>query len=388
MQVFSSEWFKHHQRKLVWFANTWLGRKVFGIDTPGHVVNISPEGCTQLVGVDVNNQMGRFITKNFVVGAPQYALRLRKYLYPIWAGMHAIDGTLLDRFPTLLPNFGFYSFTYGPSDEIYWNTGFTYDDGAMLYYQPPPAGIAWATARNIPSANDWVNNPSVKGYTTLVDGTSGSYVEGISRVIIPFDTAGSGVFSGALILYADLDMWFEITIGNPSYLGWTTAQGAIVWCFWSTASTAAPALSEFNIARMHDEIGEDPFNAARAQRTPVTGITNTFLPGTVDNYVATAGSGLYTRIGQIMRGDRDNVTPSVSGSTLAGQAYYSSAFSYYLEGDYRYAPQLTLGYNAPVKVNVADTWRTIYGLKINIADVWHTVQSIKVNVGDVWKDVY
>lgn len=111
MQVFSKEWFLGHQKKLLWLANTWLGKRLLRIhkDCPKgkRIIKLLPNCYTW------DNEDGTvstdFRTHN------KFAKRLYYGLKPIWYAMHWWDWLVADRiwYPEL--SFSFDTLTAYPA---------------------------------------------------------------------------------------------------------------------------------------------------------------------------------------------------------------------------------------------------------------------------------
>lgn len=104
MVLFGKEWFLKHQKLLLGFANTFIGRLVFGFylnqSHPKHIVRITPNSVHWQEGRKINAE---FLTDN------QYALRLQKVLYPLWKLFHIWDMAWYPNF-----NLGFDTLTANP----------------------------------------------------------------------------------------------------------------------------------------------------------------------------------------------------------------------------------------------------------------------------------
>jgi hypothetical protein len=108
LQVFSREWFEWHQARILRFANSWLGRRFFGIQ------NDVPKG-TQLIRILPNcmtwqNDDGSYST-DFRTHA-KFAKRLYYGLKPLWFVLHGWDMVFGQQAKQL--NFGFDTLTQYP----------------------------------------------------------------------------------------------------------------------------------------------------------------------------------------------------------------------------------------------------------------------------------
>lgn len=113
MQVFSVSWFRAHQSKILWFANTKLGRYIFRIHGyrsevgKNKIIEILPNCITWRKHKEF---VSEFRTYN------KYAKRLYRAFKPIWWIFHFVDWLCLDRFIWLQPlSFGFATLTVNPA---------------------------------------------------------------------------------------------------------------------------------------------------------------------------------------------------------------------------------------------------------------------------------
>lgn len=98
--VFSKDWFKQNQSKLLRFANTFIGRKILGIKKKS-INKIDP---SSIHFKENGKQYAEFRTKNI------YALRLYKKLKPLWHLLHAWDMAVANNLKPQL-NAGFDTFS-------------------------------------------------------------------------------------------------------------------------------------------------------------------------------------------------------------------------------------------------------------------------------------
>ena len=92
MNVFSKEWFSFHQKYILRFANTWVGRKVLRIhsfDLPGNknIVAISPNSFTW----KEDTAAGRPLYKVDIRSHEKFGKRLYYGLKPLWWILHYTD---------------------------------------------------------------------------------------------------------------------------------------------------------------------------------------------------------------------------------------------------------------------------------------------------------
>lgn len=111
--VFDKSWFQKHQSKLIWLANSWLGKYVFQFDKLGHfpeyrIVKITPSSIGEII-----KARGTQVTiREYFFGFNAYARKLYFYLYPVWLLMHLWD-LFADTFTPRL-SFGFSTLTANP----------------------------------------------------------------------------------------------------------------------------------------------------------------------------------------------------------------------------------------------------------------------------------
>lgn len=138
MQVFCKDWFQHHQNKLLWFANTWVGRRILRIhgdrsDVGNRkIIKILPNAITWRL--DNAHCQTEFRTHD------KFAKRLYYAFKPFWYLLHALDWIALDRTEMLKQfSFGFDTLTAYPDP----GAGSTTTDGGVFQ----SGDDVWATIR-------------------------------------------------------------------------------------------------------------------------------------------------------------------------------------------------------------------------------------------------
>src|SRR3972149_1223821 len=107
--IFDITWFEQHQRRLLWFVNTWIGRKFFQLDRPNRlphrkrVIHIEPSFLTWFEGWSVN---GSLVFGTNFLASDGYGLRLKKAFKPFLLVAHFLDWMLFDRYSKLGFSFG------------------------------------------------------------------------------------------------------------------------------------------------------------------------------------------------------------------------------------------------------------------------------------------
>lgn len=198
MQVFSTTWFDKHQSKLIWFANTKIGRKILYINKKTsdvgnrRIVRIAPNSITWAlkVGKKKLKLQTEFRTHD------RFAKRLYHAFYPFWATIHFFDWLVLDRFEWAKPySFGFNTLTVYPDS----GSGSTTVDGYV-----ERSGVAQTFANIIAGAGTG-SGVSISNGPTLISDTVFNQYTTLVRTIATFDT--SALTAGATISAATLSVW-------------------------------------------------------------------------------------------------------------------------------------------------------------------------------------
>lgn len=366
MQVFSQEWFRQHQFRLVRFANTAMGRAVFGIPNVP-VIGIAPAGYSFISGLDLKHK--RLVCRCHAGIKDRYARRLRKYGAPFWWGLHFLDWAALDR-QRLVPSFGFATLTE------HTKSGF-YDGYFKLGSNTSWAGYVWSALRtDIQSVE--------QGSTTipLAKYRSGTVENGhafLTRAGFNFDT--SVIPSEASITGVTMAIIGSSAITNQ-ILPWLAVgnRNDIVIVKASPSNTSTMAKADY-----------DNLN------TTVRGV----LPyGTwASNYGGLGARNITLATGSVTKAGTTSLMSMFRGDLLAETVYdtrpdgwQADKFQEYLiySCDYNAnAIDLVVDYSYQIiLVNVGDVWKEISEIKVNIGDSWKTVSSLKVNIADVWKTVF
>lgn len=175
--VFGPEFFRQHQQKILWFANTWLGRYVLRIHGKRSLV-----GKNLITRIDVNaiwwEEAGKtkieFRTHN------KFSKRLYHAFYPVWALFHMWDTLVANLYVPRL-NLGFDTLTVYPDAH----TESTSVDGRVTRNGVDEAfGTIRAGAGTEVGDSD-ANNNAAK---IVASSTSNQYAD-ITRSIYLFDTS-------------------------------------------------------------------------------------------------------------------------------------------------------------------------------------------------------
>jgi hypothetical protein len=354
MQVFSKEWFKEHQFKLVRFANTFFGKMVFGIGLRDQVMGITPSSVTTLDAIDFKRGAikGKFSGHSSNI----YAARLSKRLSPVWASMHFIDWVALDR-QQLIPDFGFVTYTYGTSESP--------DYG---YFSKSGDKSAWSTLRDATTAPIYQTNYHMH-IILEEDETTASKWDQLVRGFITYDT--TNIPSGANVLSASLTIDGHIIIADD---------------VWGTNSNQDIMLTEGTPANPANVVADDfdQFIGTTLYTKLYDWNGSSFSPDPAsENEISIDISAVqvndYSCFGFVYRGDYNNVTPLGTGTGRACNVGFQWNNNDTL---------LTVEFTAEhVKINIGDSWKVVESIQINIGDSWKTLAELKINIGDVWKDI-
>ena len=172
--VFDKYWFAKHQNKLLWLANSWIGKYIFQFKKMGHhlenrIVKITPYSVGEVISIKGEEVeiKEHFFSRN------EYARKLYFYLYPLWLFMHCWDYFTADHFhlaPQL--NFGFSTLTISPSSIGAHNPV----DGYFSSYNGSD-NLAWVNTENSTVSAPTTSN----GSTTLPLTVGFMYNSGTSK---------------------------------------------------------------------------------------------------------------------------------------------------------------------------------------------------------------
>lgn len=363
-QVFSKEWFDRHQAKLVRFANSVVGRFVFGIPNVP-VIGISPAGYSFIKGVNLKDKT--LLCECRATTDAVYARRLRTYGAPVWWTAHFIDWLALDR-QTLVPNFGFATLTKesAAGSSYCWDAHFIGATGDST-------GVALATMRG--TGGYWTVSATALntslGY--IAAGVSAGYVTTLKRSGFLFDT--TTIAKAALIYTATLNLT-EAGVA-ASIKPWTTGDdNDLLFIPFAPASTSVPTYTDFN-------------NYTALVRGTVSWVGtgssgwNNVLSGggniTLDTRIIEKAD--VTGIMSLFRGDMAGVAPIINSNNYC----YHTVNSQDAPSGH---PVLTVTYTYPIEINVGDSWKDVVSMKINVGDAWKEISDFDINISDVWKTVF
>lgn len=170
MQVFSKTWFQKYQSRLLWFANTFVGRRILGIEEKGRVVEVLPN-CYTVCSGDV--------FKTDIRTHEKFGKRLYYRLKYVWHAIHWFDMLFANRFAPQL-NFGFDTTTVYPdaNPESTSVDGYTRETGSQT----------WGSIQA--GAGDTSNDSSATGDCVWISSsTTSNEWDRLSRSIFLFDTS-------------------------------------------------------------------------------------------------------------------------------------------------------------------------------------------------------
>lgn len=190
IQVFSKEWFSKHQRALLWFVNTKLGKWFFRIleHKSKRIITIAPNYLVW------QNEQGQYVAEFRTHN--RFARRLYHGLKPLWHILHLWDLTVANRVAPSL-NVGFDTFYPDEDPET------TTVDGTTRYTQSNPGQDYTVLRANAGSSFSSTTATSYAAY--LLGGDTTDKFRNIYRAFFLFDT--SALADGATIASASLDLY-------------------------------------------------------------------------------------------------------------------------------------------------------------------------------------
>lgn len=246
MIVFSQEWFKKYQKQLLFFANTWIGRRILRIHGDrsdvgkNKVVKIEPNAIHWMSG---EKYIGEYRTH------AKYSKRLYHAFKPIWWTMHAWDMAFANNLNTAL-NLGFDTLTVYPDADPETTTV----DGSAFR---TVTAETWATIRSSTGTSSISSGASLTLYRFEDSATTNRWL-GMSRSIILFNTSsikqGSTIDSAYLAVYKN----GSIEGGNTP----TVAQSDMVVVSASPSSNTNIVAADYEIAKFGSTALADRFHYA------------------------------------------------------------------------------------------------------------------------------
>lgn len=367
IQVFGADWFQRHQLKLVRFANTRLGRSVFGIPNVP-VIGISPAGYSFIKNLDLKNQ--RVICACVSGTNSEYANRLRKYGSPLWKVLHFLDRWILER-QQIVPDFGFYTLTAYPAAGLnpYYDTS----------YRASLESDTWANVRNS------AFNPDEMGYgvddevlytTFSSDLVTAWEYRAFMRLGVNFDTTSIGPL--ASIALAQLKMTPTGNVSTANFWSNSIYQDLVV-ANYSPASISALDGAD---AKTYGSTLHGGISYLGAGSWPSCYGLTANVEKVISLSVEAVKKALPTSLMVMFRGDNTNTPPDLYPGTN------KNSNSYWISADHDHnKPTLYAEYEYRILINIADSWKDVKEIYINIGDSWKSLSSLNINIGDVWKTV-
>jgi hypothetical protein len=287
--VFSTEWFKKHNKILCRIANSWIGNRVFNFRGMGHylekeIVDITPNSVAE-------HLQGNEFRRHFF-GRNEYALRLQKVFYPIWITFHIWD--IITR-PIPQLNLGFDTLT------AYSLPGTTVSGNARR----ASVNETFATIR-AGDGNASNYDSGQYGITTQINGSATTNQFAVlTRGIFLFDT--SSLTSGAIISAAILSL-------KTSAIG--TAQGN---GFEIDIVAATPASDTVLANSDYAQLGSTPFSSIAYASFVIDNYADFTLDANGQNNISKTG---ISKFGSRLNWDTDNSF----GGTWASSGYSGANF--------------------------------------------------------------
>ena len=220
LQVFSPDWFAHHQGKLIWLLNHWLTRRWFrwvlcirryDIGYDKTIIELRPHAYMVLLGEEelIGDSQSNGVAPSTIHSHPinfrvatdfrtheKYAKRLYYAFAPVWWTLHFWDWLIADRLMPRL-SFGFSTLTVYPDPS---SGAVTMD--AMV--QRTGVDDTLSTIRSF-SGNGTTAEDGPNIGSQITASTTSNQFAGCYRAILTFDTRSLPVF--AAISSAVFSMW-------------------------------------------------------------------------------------------------------------------------------------------------------------------------------------
>jgi len=382
MKVFSIDWFKHNQFRLLRFANTRFGKWILEIPYKHNVVHICPSSYSHIHSFDgkqINCMVNGWSNNVF-------AHRLRKKLAPIWWTMHFTDWAMLDRFKPL-PSFGFTTLAEEPS------TGNT-DPWDANYYKVISGGTNWATVRAYTSCDSALYSSTYVEPAMNWYGSDPTKIDKFIRGVVGYDLSVIKPFMKITEVNSYFKVYMESSIynplGDPTYLSggyttyWSDVNLGIAFCPFTPYTTSAH-VNDYNITRYDTSTLIARKTASGFNAAPSSTIIDMQFGIGYDDLVHLIRS-YYSYFGVLFEADRANVDPVEYNTVVSpGTDFYWTASS----ADNLTHPPLSIHVvYAPdtIQINVGDAWKNVADIQINVGDSWKSVSAININTADVWRD--
>lgn len=288
--MFNEQWFRKHQEILVWFANTWLGRRVLYIN--GDRSSVGKNKITGILPWVITWREGKYDKAEFRT-YHKFSRRLWYGLQPLWKLIHIWDMVFANNF---VPN---------------WNLGF---DEPPIFASAgngdvQAANATYSTARNSAGVSpDYTTNPM-----NLLQHQSNSF-EGnfyIMRGFTPFIT--SGLDETKTIIQAVVSLVFT-GVTNPD----TGATAGLV--LTTQASMTSITATDYSALTLNSPTEGMTRKLLSDFVVDSSTYTNFILNATGISWIDMVGN---TKLGWRVGGEIDN-TPPASGKQNYCQCYNQS----------------------------------------------------------------
>ena len=342
MQVFSKEWFKRHQRKLLWFANTDRGKDLLRIggDIPDgkRIVKVFPNCVTWLEEV---TRKGDPVFTTCFYGNEKVGRRLFYGLHPLWSTLHWLDEVFIDRH---VPELSFGFSTFGP---VYPSAGTLspcdgmIDGGNAIYTWNDLRSAASGAAVYVTQSNRFMG---IDAYNTA------SYpltYSNINRCIFMFDTSSmytskpvNNIVVTPFSISAATFSFYSANIQVINDFGWNTSLLGFALVSASPISTSNLALSDYSSLGSIRLASDAPFDNTNGWAA--AGYVDMALNA---SGIANINNGI-TKFGGRLAADLDN-NPGSLVSGAGPQSGYSAIYFADQAGT-SYDPKLVVTYTAAV----------------------------------------
>jgi len=228
--LFTPSWFEKHQRRLLWFANTKIGRWFFRVN--GKRSEVGKKKITRIAPNHIGwrDEVKKVATAEFRTHN-KFSKRIYHGLYPLWFVFHTWDTLIANPLRDLAESFG---------REPAWNLNLGFD---FLIVYPDPDGTSGATTMD-GQVNRNLGRGSGEAFADLRanaggdSGSSGSLLYAILqsdaenvfysmyRSIVLFDT--SALPDACTILSANVSVWGSHTKFNSMGLSASLAALSLV----------------------------------------------------------------------------------------------------------------------------------------------------------------
>jgi len=267
MQVFSKDWFQHHQGKLLWLANTWIGRRIFRIDGKRSSVGknkitcIAPNAITWVASRNKGELATEFRT------CDEFAMRLFHVFKPFWYLLHFIDWLLLDRFKVLNSlSFSFSTLTVYPDVA----PGTTSTNGYVRNDQL--IAVGWAAV--VAAATGTASSDGAPTLRVAADRDGTGFR--LDRSIVLFDTSAltaGATISSATVSFNGVAMTASATFNIRLVTSTPASNTSLSNADFDQLGTVAQASDYPSTSYVDEGYNDMPLNATGLSNISKTGVT-------------------------------------------------------------------------------------------------------------------